>query len=506
MEHPAVISGGRNAKSVTNSNISTNKISKRSKVMKTTNFFSRSAITFLCVLLSISVLAAGNITNKGTITNTGTANVTGNFSNYKSTSPGIFNNNGGTYTVTGTYSSGGYAASATVTAGNFVVGGNYTNDGATTEVNGTGTLKLAGATTSNSSGTFTAFAGTVEYNGNTQNVLAVAYGGLKVTATGNKTLDAGTTTVNTTFDLSAGALVVGSNILDIKTSTLASTIGTLSAASGTVSYTLAGTQQVYPTTYGTLTLTGAFAKSAQGNITVNTTLNNPSGTTLAVGSNNFSTGASANVADAVNAGTITVGGVVTLGQASPDVGGTFDYTGTSQTVAVAQYKNLAINGTTPAFTTLQEYKVSGSFSGSGTPGFGASSIMHFNGGSDQAIGSYAFKLLKFSQAGKKTLGGGSSTVETGDANTVVAVDVLNTGSPVVEVATGSTFTIGKGTLQNDKTVNVAGTGTLTLSNGHIVNKSNGAIEVQAAGGAINLTGGDIDNEGTITNAGTITVN
>lgn len=388
-------------------------------------------IAALCLLVSVPMFAQRNIRNNGTITNNGTVNITGYFQNYRNSNGGTFINTGGTYTI-GSYftnnNTGGTDGQMTVSGGTVIVTGNYTNSNGSTTVNGTGILRLNGTTNANATPVlFSVSSGTVQYQGAAQNVLAGTYGTLRLAGSGDKMMD-GSVTVNTGFDLNAGTLVVGANTLDIKTATLTSTSGTLSAASGTVSYTLAGTQQVYPATYGTLTLTGAFAKTAQGNITVNTTLNNPSGTTLAMGSNSFSTGASANVADAVNAGTITTSGTVTFGQASPDVGGTFDYTGTSQSVAAAQYKDLTLSGTTPSFGT-GSYLVSGTFSSSAVPTFNSASTFTFNGAGSQTILAFNYGNLTSASSGARVLAN-SGTIGIAGAFTPGTNSYTITGSTV----------------------------------------------------------------------------
>lgn len=424
---------------------------------------------FFALFLSGGLAAQTNIRNNGTITNTGTTTITGYFENFKNAGGGTFNNSG-TYSIGSYFSNnnaGGTDGQMTITAGTVTVTGNYTNSNGSTTVNGTGNLKLGGTTNANATPIlFSVSAGSVEYSGAAQNVLAATYGGLRLSGSGNKTLD-GSVTVNTTFDLFAGTLVVGANTLDIKSATLASTSGTLSAASGTVSYTLAGTQQVFPATYGVLTLSGAFTKTAQGAVTINTTLNNPVSTTLAMGSNSFTTGASANIADAVNPGTITTSGTVTFGQASPDIGGTFNYTGTSQSVAVAQYKDLTLSGTTPSFG-AGSFLISGVLTSSAVPSFNASADINFNGSGLQTIPALNYQNLTSSSSGARTLAnsgtiGIAGTFTPGTNSYTITsstIDFNGSGSQTIPAFNYNNLTsssTGGRTLVNGGTIGIAGT-------------------------------------------------
>jgi fibronectin-binding autotransporter adhesin len=475
--------------------------------MKTTRGFSTWTSVVIVLVLAVSIAVGGNIKNAGTINNSSNTTVTGFFENFKLAAGGIFNNTGGTYSVGSYFSNnntGGTDGQASISGGTLAVTGVYTNDNGTTT--NTATIQVA-ADITNVAGTFTTSSGTVEYNGAgaAQSVMATTYGGLKVTATGTKTL-AGSATVNTTFVVSAGTLAVGTNSLDIKTATITSG-GTLSAASGTVSYTGTGAQQVFPASYGVLTLSGSGSVTKTvtgGNISVATTLNNPSTITLDVGANNFSTGASANVADAVNPGTVKVAGTVTFGQASPDIGGTFDYSGAGQAIALAQYKTLSISGTgSPSFG-ASEYKVSGSFTipGTATPTFAAGNTIHYNGPGAQTVAALSYKLLKFSEAGTKSISGAVTAAAAAAGS--VAVDIVSTNSPTLTIATGASLGITLGQLQNASIVNINGTGSMTLTNGNLLNLSGANLNVNAAGSTLTLTG-DLENDGTITNAGTISV-
>ncbi len=481
---------------------------------------------FFALFLSGGLAAQTNIRNNGTITNTGTTTITGYFENFKNAGGGTFNNSG-TYSIGSYFSNnnaGGTDGQMTITAGTVTVTGNYTNSNGSTTVNGTGNLKLGGTTNANATPIlFSVSAGSVEYSGAAQNVLAATYGGLRLSGSGNKTLD-GSVTVNTTFDLFAGTLVVGANTLDIKSATLASTSGTLSAASGTVSYTLAGTQQVFPATYGVLTLSGAFTKTAQGAVTINTTLNNPVSTTLAMGSNSFTTGASANIADAVNPGTITTSGTVTFGQASPDIGGTFNYTGTSQSVAVAQYKDLTLSGTTPSFG-AGSFLISGVLTSSAVPSFNASADINFNGSGLQTIPALNYQNLTSSSSGARTLAnsgtiGIAGTFTPGTNSYTITsstIDFNGSGSQTIPAFNYNNLTsssTGGRTLVNGGTIGIAGT--FTPGGGNSYTVTGNTIDFNGSGSQTipafnfnNLTSSSsgartLVNGGTIGIAGTFT--
>ncbi|MFA5834371.1 MAG: hypothetical protein WDA22_12920 [Bacteroidota bacterium] len=470
--------------------------------MKTTNFF-RTVIVAAISILVTGILFAGNVRNNGTIANSGTTTVTGYFENYKNAGGGIFNNTAGTYTVNSYFSqnnAGGTDGQATISGGNFVVGAAYTNDNGTTT--NTATIKIAADLTNGGVGTFTTTGGNVEYNGAAaaQSVLATTYGGLLVTATGNKTL-AGSATVNTTFTLSNGTLLVGANTLDIKSATVTSG-GTLSAASGTVSYTGTGAQQVFATTYGALTMTSTApaTKTGQGAITINGVYNSDANTTFDVGSGNaFTTGGSSNLV-ASNLGTIKVNNTVTLGVAN--VGGTFDYTGTSQSVAVAQYQHLTLSGVTPAFA-AGTFSVSGNMTSSAVPGFNAATIIHYNGSGAQTVAALNYKLLQFSEVGVKSITGAVTAAATLAANT--AVDIAATNAPTLTIANGASLGVSLGSISNASILNIDGTGSVTLTSGNVANLLGANVNINAAGSSLTVTG-DVDNEGTITNTGTITVN
>jgi fibronectin-binding autotransporter adhesin len=500
---------------------------KRSTVMKSTSIFRIVAAVVLAVfLVAGQVLAQGILMNGGTYTNTGNSNFK-KVQNYLGTNAGTINNSGN-LNVTGgpnpdLINSNG-TQNGTVynfigsTPGTITVERDYTNSSGITDNDGAGVNALikVGRNLTNSGGTFSTAVGTIEYNGTAtaQDVLATTYGGLKVTATGTKTL-LGNATVNTLFEVSAGTLDVGSNTLTIKTATLTTGGSLTSAATGTVVYDRNGNQEVFPAAYGNLTFagTGSITKSVKGtggNVSIASTLTNPLNNTFDVGSNNLTFGASAIVSDATNAGTVKVAGIVTFSMADANIGGTFEYSSTAdgQNVAVGststQYKNLTLSGDASKSFAAQEYKVSGNFTvnGSTTANFATGSTLHYNGSSAQTVAPLNYKLLKFSEAGTKTLSGTASAQAA--SNTSVAVDVLSANSPTFVIANGAALTVNLGRFQNASTVNINGNGSLTLTDGNLLNQTGAQLNVNAAAGSITVTG-DLENSGTITNAGTITV-
>jgi hypothetical protein len=282
-----------------------------------------------------------------------------------------------------------------------------------------------------------------------------------------------------------------------------------------VVYDRNGNQEVFPAAYGNLTFagTGSITKSVVGtgaNVSIASTLTNPSNNTFDVGDNDLTFGTSANVSDLTNAGTVKVAGAVTFSMANADIGGTFEYSSTvaGQNVAYGssstQYKNLTLSGNASKNFAAQEYKVSGNFTvnGTTTASFATGSTLHYNGSSAQTVAALNYKLLKFSEAGTKTLSGTASAEAA--SNTSVAVDVLSTNSPTFVIANGAVLTVNLGRFQNASTVNINGNGSLTLTNGNLLNQTGAQLNVNASGGSVTVNG-DLENSGTITNAGTITV-
>jgi hypothetical protein len=501
---------------------------KRSTVMKSTSIFRIVAAVVLAVfLVAGQVLAQGILVNGGTFTNTGIANFK-KVQNYTGSSGGTIYNSGNLNVTVpggdGDLINSGLGQNGTVnnsnggTSGTITVARDYVNGSGTTNNNNNiaATIKVARDLT-NTTGNFLTNIGTVEYNGTgPQSVLGIEYGGLVIPATAGdtKTL-AGDATVNTTFTLAGATLAVSTHTLTIKTATLTTGGSLTSDAAGTVVYERNDDQQVFPANYGNLTFvgTGSITKSVVGtggSVSIASTLTNPSNNTFDVGDNSLTFGASASVSDATNKGTVKVAGAVTFSMANADIGGTFEYSSTADGQNVAygssstQYKNLTLSGNASKNFAAQEYKVSGNFTviGTTTASFATGSTLHYNGSDAQTVAALNYKLLKFSEAGTKTLSGTASAEAA--SNTSVAVDVLSTNSPTFVIANGAALTVNLGRFQNASTVNINGNGSLTLTNGNLLNQTGAQLNVNASGGSVTVNG-DLENSGTITNAGTITV-
>jgi hypothetical protein len=484
----------------------------------------------LALFVSGEVYGQKNIRNDGIITNNGTATVVGYFENFKNAAGGTLINTG-TYNIGSYFSNnntGGADGTLTITAGTVTVTGNFTNDNGSTGVSG-GTLKLSGATNANATPILFSITstGVVDYSGAAQNVLAATYAGLKLSGSGNKTMD-GSVTVNTTFDLSAGTLVVGANTLDIQTSTLTSTTGALSAASGTVSYTGAGTQQIFPATYGALSLSGTGAKTVAGGTpsitlggvftsTASADLTIPSAGTLTINAGATVTG---------NSGAIKAAGTVSIADGTNEtIGGTFDYTGTGQNVAIAQYTNLTLTGSSPSFG-AGSFLISGVLTPTSAPSFNASAILNFNGSGSQTIPALNYANITSSSSGARTLAssgtiGISGTFTPGTNSYTITSSTINfnnsTGGQTVPAFTFNNLTVsnasGTTTLVSSGTIGVAGTFTpgsqsYTITGSTIDFNSSGSQSIPAFN-YNNLTSSSsgartLVNGGTIGIAGTFT--
>ena len=188
-------------------------------------------------------VGAGGFTVGGTLTNA---------------AAGVVRMNNGALAVTGAATNDGTLNLGSA-AGNFNAG--LTNQGAGVITGGSGAVTVAGAFAGSGTSTTTAgtggmgFGNTVTLNGGT----LTAGTGAAIALNGNFAMSAGTMSLTNT-----GSLTVGADF--------ASTGGTVSfAQASSVSYTLAGAQNVYNTTYGNLTIAGSGVKTALGDLTVHGT-------------------------------------------------------------------------------------------------------------------------------------------------------------------------------------------------------------------------------------------
>lgn len=445
----------------------TQPFSKRSSVMNTKQVIRRALAALVSFLLLASVVLAGDFKNGGRLYNKSTKSFivkSGNFQNYTATREGYVVN-AGTINVetTGSFLNSDNAAqdgtvnndsSGLSSPGMINVRKNYTNyDGATTF--GGGTLKIAGALTSDAA--LTLSSATVEYdssdggtpaNGD-QNIYSATYGTLKALGTGTKTL-LSTTAANTAFEVASGVTVA----IGVNTLTLAGTVtatGFLtSGTTGTVEYTQSAAQDVFPASYGNLTLSGSGTKTASSG-TVSIAGNYSNSVTLSAV--NFTTVTGATFTG--NSGTTKASGTVTIGDGlTVDIGGTFEYTTGGQSVASAQYTNLTISNASGTVTLPASVYISGSYSpsGAGSRDYATSSAtLRLNGTSLQTISADAssdFYALAFFGNSQKDVTGTLATTSnfTIDASVTDAVGVRVTGS----------LTVG-GNLENDGALTNEGT-------------------------------------------------
>jgi hypothetical protein len=232
--------------------------------------------------------AAANIAaitnNHGTITgvaNGGAILVAGNVTNTSALNAGL-----GGLNVTGTLTNN---AAGTLLAGTgpLTIGGLTTNDGTLTL--GGAAANFNGALTNQTTGVITGGGGlatvTGAFNGNGTSTTTAGTGGVifaSTVALGGGTLTGGAgsaITLNGNFTMSSGTMsLTGTGALTVNAD-FATTGGSVSyAGTSTFSYTQAGAQNVYNTTYGNLTIGGSGVKSALNDLTVSGT---GSGLTLA---------------------------------------------------------------------------------------------------------------------------------------------------------------------------------------------------------------------------------
>jgi hypothetical protein len=284
MEHPEMLTGGRNAKQDVNNNKSNNQFIKRSNVMKYNRFIKIAATIFVALTIVVSgAFSQGNAVLNGTVNNNGIIKIKGTLSGATTTITGIVEFNAvaaqsipAGYTFTNLTASGG-GADKTITAGTTTVLGVLTvNNPTKSLLLGAGTLNLTGATPITlTAGTINFASGTVNYNGNIdQAVYGTTYANLTTsgalaahtkTAGGPVTVT-GTITngANTTLDFVANNFV-GTGATFANSATLKSsgtvTVTAAAAIGGTFEYAAAGAQTVAPASYTNLTFSNAGIKT-----------------------------------------------------------------------------------------------------------------------------------------------------------------------------------------------------------------------------------------------------
>ena len=502
-------------------------------------------------------------------------------------------------TVTGTLSGAG---TVTIGAGTLTANGALDLTGGATTFTGAGILNIAG--TLASLGTFTAGTGTVVFKNTAQNVtvpqlayynLTVANSTRTATAAGDLTVAGALTVSSGTLDIAGNALTAtgttsGNGTVKIGTGTFtangeynvggnttftgagtlrlagtATSLGTLTAAGGTVIYSSAGAQNVISATYynlridkagavataagnftvgGALTLTaGTFAVStrtitANGNVSGAGTLDLGSGTlnanadyNLAAGATTFSGSGNLNLA-----GTVTGLGVFTAGTGTV----TYKSTAGDQTVLALAYCNLTVAKSTRTATAGGGFSASGNITvSSGTldiGGYAVSCAGTVSGNGTVSIGAGTLSspgtynmggTTAFTGEGRLVLGGTVTSLGTLASNNMGRVVYSGAGAQNVVSASyhdlevdkagatataGSNYTIGgdlivtAGTFAvSTRTItvtgSVSGAGTVTLSTGTLT--SNGNFDMSA--GTLTFTSsGNLNLAGTVTGLGAFT--
>ncbi len=365
-------------------------------------------------------------------------------------------------------------ASVTATTGIINVSGNITFSGTASAArlafSGAGTLNIGGANSLGTGGTFTASTGTVNFNGNGNQIIGpYAYSDLTTSGSGTKTTSAATTisdvlTVNAGTEFATGI-----------TNTWTLTVSSSTNVSGTL--TLANTGNKTFTGNVTLNAGSVWNETGTGAVTFNADLVNNATTFTA------------------NTGTHTFGGVghSISGGTSTAIPGTAAFTGTytnsgtfsTATLSALAGASLTNNGTVTVSTAL---------SGTGSFVQGAAGTLNFSGstvaittfsantagntvnyaGATQTVRAVAYSNLVLSGSNAKSMGAGTSVAgnlsiaPTGTAQASIAagqnlsVNTLTLGG--VGVASGTWGSTASAATNTNNTYFAATTGILTVTN------------------------------------------
>ncbi|MFA6455221.1 MAG: hypothetical protein WCW40_00255 [Bacteroidota bacterium] len=520
----------------------------------------KNAIAILIfVLVSSLAFGQGTFKNNGTLVNTSTLN-TGTFQNYRTAAGKVYNSS--TIHTTGDYvNSNGTLNGMTfnqdltnTTGGTINVDGSFTNStGTTYNSKAASLIRIGNALTNTTAANFSTDTGAVDYKAAAiQTVSATVknntYGALTLTGGGSfaKTLAAsvaveGLVTIAASTEFAVGA----SNTLTLNAATPFSNSGTFTAdaASATVVYNNSGSQDVTGANYYNLTIANGGTK------TVNTgaaTVSIAAGGTLTNGTGIFDLAANAltttGTSNITNGGTIQTGGTVTFG-AAHTIAGTFIYNRatTTQTLGAASYTNLTLaNGTGatgqknfPAgtVTVTGTYTTGGADRsyGSGTFAYAGTSAQNVLGGAAESYnnvtisGSADTSTHKTLTVGNLTVANNLSisannTLDFGSFTTAGALagTVDNSGKTMWASSntyiggTGATelYGVGASSLVNGAygSLLFTGPGTMTLA-GATTTASYTLVSsnLTVSGTGVLTVTGNFDNDGVVTNQGTITV-
>jgi hypothetical protein len=505
--------------------ITTNQISKRSNVMNATNMFSRTLVAVVSLFLIVGLTMGQNVNLNGSGgTLSGTYNIKGNINTTSASGAytfGTVNLNGTGTTDVQTIASGGGASTAkavvfaNLNAGSGASAKRIAQGGIVTvssafvlNVAGSGGDYAVGANTLNFGGTVTNTAGSfdasnassvVNYtSGGAQAVFASTYGGtLGLSGAGAKTLGGDVTAAIVSHTASSGALTLNNSLTINGTS--ASTLDSITVNSSKI---------LDVTNTGGLTITtltanngGTIRKTTTaGTITFTNNVVTAGTITASAGTLTFS-----GTADAASGGTISLSSSATANFASDltKSAGTLTFGGTSQ-----------VNFTSASAQNIQAPVAfyNATMSGNGAKTFTDSDTITFASSgtfanADQTT-DFGTNVLSYSGA---TLSQTSGTVKFGGASngvlfTTGTVEYNGTVTQLINGHASDKYAtiILSGTGQKDVTVaggTVNTTSSLTVGNGITLNVDG------ASGGGVVIVEGDlnVNGNGAITNAGTVTV-
>jgi hypothetical protein len=535
---------------------SNNHFSKRSTVMVTIRLIHRVIMAFVAIAVVSGMMSGQTFRNNGTLNNTSTFGVA-NFYNYRTTFGKV--NNRGTINVSGNYANSSGALDGIThnqlggVGGTVNVDGDYVNVTGETHNGLASSLIRVGGTLSTTSGTyFSTDTGTVDYKKAGDQTIEVAvknniYGGLKTSGASTKFLG-GNVTVRGAIDIGAGTeFDVSVNDLTLRAASPFSGTGIFDADStnATVLYDLNDNQNVRAASYFDLRLADGGTKTAQGNITIvaSGNLTNNGAFDLST----FDLDMSAASITVAASDTVRTQGNVSFGANTFTFGGLFLYekTAANQGIGGATYTNLEMAGGAQKDFPTTTVRVNGVYTaggagarayGTGTFAYGGSAAsvtqtvvsgesyydLTITGAGDttytvagrkQANGSLvitnalsvaATNVLDMQGNTFTTLGSGTNSGKlmwSGNNTHVGGAGVtelygIGTGS-VADGAYGILLFTGSGT----KTVGGAGT---SATNTGLVAMSIASLAVVDVTGTLTVNG-DLENDGLLTNSGSITV-